>query len=99
MGSMNEYELQRDFMYLYERMSEPLGYGIKGSGENMVYYKMPSTEPVSWNFVLIVHSKPFLYAIFIIKGMGDASESTMGQSSQTISVRVPSKMPMEELTV
>jgi hypothetical protein len=47
MGSMNEYELQRDFMYLYERMSEPLGYGIKGSGENMVYYKMPSTEPVS----------------------------------------------------
>lgn len=28
MGSMKEYEIQRDFMYLYERMSEPLGYGI-----------------------------------------------------------------------
>lgn len=46
MGSMSDYELQRDFMYLFERMSEPLGYGIKGSGDNMVYFNVPQKEPV-----------------------------------------------------
>lgn len=47
MSSMSDFQLQRDFMYLFERMSEPLGYGIKGSGENMVYYRSPTMEPVS----------------------------------------------------
>ncbi|OXA58520.1 Phenoloxidase 2 [Folsomia candida] len=45
MSSMSDFQLQRDFMYLFERMSEPLGYGIKGSGENMVYYRSPTMEP------------------------------------------------------
>jgi hypothetical protein len=42
----DEVDLQRNFMYLFERMSEPLGFGMKGSGESIVYYNVPRTEAV-----------------------------------------------------
>ena len=46
-GRMTDFQIQKEFMYLFERMSEPLGYGVKGSGSNMVYYEVPTMRPVS----------------------------------------------------
>jgi len=45
---MTRQEMQRDFMYLFERMSEPLGMGMKGPSGNMVYYTVPADQLVSF---------------------------------------------------
>jgi hypothetical protein len=38
---MMERDMQRNFRYLFERLNEPLGMGMKGPKESMVYYNMP----------------------------------------------------------
>lgn len=61
---MTRQEMQRDFMYLFERMGEPLGMGMKGPIGNMVYYNVPPDQIVS-SLNLIVHL--FIYHLFILK--------------------------------
>jgi hypothetical protein len=34
-------DAQRKFLYLLERLSEPLGMGMKGPKDRMVYYNVP----------------------------------------------------------
>jgi len=41
---MKDEKMQKAFRYLFERLNEPLGMGVKGgSDQDMVYYEMPKS--------------------------------------------------------
>lgn len=95
--TMTETELQRDFMYLFERLGEPLGLGVKGSGSNMVYYNVPRTESVSFTILLTYCSQFSSFCLIHQNLQSTVTTEMMGQVQQTINVEMPTKMPTEEL--